>query len=63
MRFVVVSNGTVIPGGIQASFMNAHSDYEAQKRLPMPKKQFWVQLKVVLQPMCMQPYQVRIETI
>lgn len=38
MRFVVVSNGTVIPGGIQASFMNAHSDYEAQKALADAKE-------------------------
>lgn len=33
MRFVVVSNSIVTPGGIQASFMNAHSDAEAQKAL------------------------------
>lgn len=38
MRFVVVSNGTVFPGGIQASFMNAHSDYEAQKALADAKE-------------------------
>ena len=38
MRFVVVSNGTVIPGGIQASFMNAHSDYEAKKALAGAKE-------------------------
>ena len=37
MRFVVVSNGTVFPGGIQASF-NAHSDYEAQKALADAKE-------------------------
>lgn len=33
MRFVVVSNGVATPGGIQESFMNAHSDDEAQKVL------------------------------
>ena len=63
MRFVVVSNGIVTPGGIQASFMNAHSDDEAKKRLPMPKKLFCVQHKVVLQPICMQPYQIHTESI
>lgn len=38
MRFVVVSNGIVTPGGIQASFMNAHSDDEAQKALADAQK-------------------------
>lgn len=33
LRFVVVTNGTVIPGSIQESFMNAHSDADAQKAL------------------------------
>lgn len=38
MRFVVVSNGIVIPGSIQASFMNACSDSDAQKALADAKK-------------------------
>lgn len=38
MRFVVVSNGVVTPGGIQASFMNAHSDDEAKKALADAKE-------------------------
>lgn len=38
MRFVVVSNGIVTPGSIQASFMNAHSDSDAQKALADAKK-------------------------
>lgn len=38
MRFVVVSNRTVFPGGIQASFMNVHSDNEAQKALADAKE-------------------------
>jgi len=33
LRFVVVANGTITPGGIQESFKNAHSDAEAQKAL------------------------------
>ena len=38
MRFVVVSNGIVTPGSIQASFMNACSDSDAQKALADAKK-------------------------
>ena len=38
MRFVVVSNSIVTPGGIQASFINAHSDDEAQKALADAKE-------------------------
>lgn len=38
MRFVVVSNGIVTPGSIQASFMNACSDSDAQKALANAKK-------------------------
>lgn len=38
MRFVVVSNGIVTPGGIQASFMNAHSDDEAKQALADAKE-------------------------
>lgn len=38
MRFVVVSNGIVTPGSIQASFMNACSDSDAQKALTDAKK-------------------------
>lgn len=38
MRFVVVSNGIVTPGSIQASFMNACSDSDAQKALSDAKK-------------------------
>lgn len=38
MRFVVVSNGVVTPGSIQASFMNAHSDDEAKKALADAKE-------------------------
>ena len=33
MRFVVVSNGIVTPGSIQASFMNACSDSDAKKSI------------------------------
>lgn len=33
LRFVVVSNSTVTPGGIQKTFMNAHTDDEAQRAL------------------------------
>ena len=38
MRFVVVSNGIVTPGSIQASFMNACSDSDAQQALADAKK-------------------------
>lgn len=38
MRFVVVSNGIVTPGSIQASFMNACSDSDAKKALSDAKK-------------------------
>lgn len=38
IRFVVVSNGIVTPGSIQASFMNACSDSDAQKALADAKK-------------------------
>lgn len=38
MRFVVVSNGIITPGNIQASFMNAHSDPDAKKALADAKK-------------------------
>ena len=37
LRFVVVANGTITPGGIQESFRNAHSDAEAQKALASAK--------------------------
>ncbi len=37
LRFVVVSNSTVIPGSIQKTFMDAHSDDEAQKALTYAK--------------------------
>lgn len=33
LRFVVVSNSTVTPGSIQKTFMNAHTDDEAQRAL------------------------------
>ena len=33
LRFVVVANGTIAPGGIQESFKKARSDMEAQKAL------------------------------
>ena len=33
LRFAVVTNGLVTPGGIQESFANAHSDADAQKAL------------------------------
>lgn len=38
LRFVVVSNSTITPGSIQKTFMDAHSDDEAQKALTYAKK-------------------------
>ena len=37
LRFVVVSNSTVTPGSIQKTFMNAHTDDEAQRALTYAK--------------------------
>lgn len=37
LRFVVVSNSTVTPGSIQKSFMDAHTDDEAQRALTYAK--------------------------
>lgn len=40
LRFVVVSNSTITPGSIQKTFMDAHSDDEAQKALTYAKKNY-----------------------
>ena len=37
LRFVVVANGTIIPGSIQETFKNAHSDAEAYRALAHAK--------------------------
>lgn len=37
LRFVVVSNSTVTPGSIQKTFMNAHTDDDAQRALTYAK--------------------------
>lgn len=37
LRFVVVANGSIAPGGIQESFMNARTDEDSQKALESAK--------------------------
>lgn len=64
MRFVVVSNSIVTPGGIQASFINAHSDDEAQKALADAKEAILGTAQDgTATDIYMQPYQIHIESI